>query len=77
LLAHRWGEPFDEVELASVVRSAIADVVRRQAEIGLDVVTDGEYGKHSFNYYSNEGLAGMERGEGVASCPFWRGSPRR
>jgi 5-methyltetrahydropteroyltriglutamate--homocysteine methyltransferase len=33
------------------LKSAIADVVRRQSESGIDVVNDGEYGKamRSFN----------------------------
>lgn len=66
LLSRRWGEPVDAAELSAVVRGAVADVVRKQAEIGIDVVTDGEFGKHSFNFYANERLAGMERREGIA-----------
>src|SRR5205823_9899865 len=66
MLARRLGEPIDQVELSSLVRGAVAEVVRKQAETGIDVITDGEFGKHSFNFYSNERLAGMERGEGVA-----------
>ncbi len=60
------GEPYDAEAYAARVTSAVAECVRRQVETGIDVVTDGEYGKHSFNFYSNERLAGMERREGVA-----------
>jgi 5-methyltetrahydropteroyltriglutamate--homocysteine methyltransferase len=35
----------DDQELAGVLRESVADVVRRQAEIGIDVVNDGEFGK--------------------------------
>jgi 5-methyltetrahydropteroyltriglutamate--homocysteine methyltransferase len=31
-------------ELAELLRTAVADVVRRQAECGIDIVNDGEYG---------------------------------
>jgi 5-methyltetrahydropteroyltriglutamate--homocysteine methyltransferase len=35
----------DEQEVAEALRGAVADVVRRQVECGIDVVNDGEYGK--------------------------------
>ena len=34
-----------DADLQPRLRSAIADVVRRQAESGIDVVNDGEFGK--------------------------------
>jgi len=34
-----------EGEVAEALRDAVADVVRRQVECGIDVVNDGEYGK--------------------------------
>ncbi len=39
------GEPVDPDEYAAHLRQATIDVVRRQAEIGIDVPGDGEYGK--------------------------------
>jgi len=39
------GEPYDEGAYTSRVRSAVAETVRNQVEIGIDVVTDGELGK--------------------------------
>ena len=36
-----------------------AEVVRRQAEIGIDVLNDGEYGKVSYSGYVKERLSGF------------------
>lgn len=37
--------PYDPEALARDVRRGVAEVVRRQAEVGIDVVSDGELGK--------------------------------
>ena len=42
------------------MRNAVAGIVRKQAELGIDVVDDGEYGKPSFVSYINERLGGYE-----------------
>ena len=42
------------------VSRAVRDVVRKQAEIGIDVVSDGEYSKPNFASYVNERLSGFE-----------------
>ena len=44
----------------AVVRDAVCDVVRRQAEIGIDIPSDGEYSKPNFASYINERLSGFE-----------------
>jgi 5-methyltetrahydropteroyltriglutamate--homocysteine methyltransferase len=59
LRARVRGETIDEAELAARVEEAVADVVRRQAEIGLDVVSDGEMSKTSFLAYTDERLTGF------------------
>src|SRR4051812_3225216 len=38
------GEPYDEGEYQERLREATIEVVRRQAEIGIDIPNDGEYG---------------------------------
>ena len=38
------GQPYDQETYAKLVRDAVADVVRRQSEAGIDIVTDGEQG---------------------------------
>jgi 5-methyltetrahydropteroyltriglutamate--homocysteine methyltransferase len=54
------GEPYDNDAYNKRVRSAVAEVVRKQVECGVDVVTDGEQGKASFNAYVVERLNGFE-----------------
>jgi methionine synthase II (cobalamin-independent) len=55
------GQPYDGETYTRLVREAVADVVRRQAEAGIDVVTDGEQGKASFFGYVVERFTGFER----------------
>jgi 5-methyltetrahydropteroyltriglutamate--homocysteine methyltransferase len=51
---------FDPSGNAARLRQAVGDIVRRQSELGIDVVDDGEYGKPSFVSYINERLGGYE-----------------
>src|SRR6266536_3326549 len=53
-------QPYDQAAYEARVRSAVAEVVRRQVECGIDVVTDGEQGKPGFFAYVSERLAGFE-----------------
>ena len=53
------GQAIDQQELDRAVRDAVFDVVRRQAECGIDVVADGEMGKTSFINYTDERLNGF------------------
>ena len=45
---------------AKTVRDAVAAVVRRQADCGVDIVDDGEQSKPGFITYIDARLAGME-----------------
>jgi 5-methyltetrahydropteroyltriglutamate--homocysteine methyltransferase len=58
--AREQGRPVDEAAHAARLRAAVAEVVRRQVELGIDVIDDGEYGKPSFVSYVNERLGGFE-----------------
>ncbi len=60
LAAMEFGQPYDEESFSETLRSAVADVVRRQAEIGIDVVDDGEMGKASWITYLYERVSGLE-----------------
>ena len=51
---------FDEAANAARLRKAVGEVVHKQAELGIDVIDDGEYGKPSFVSYINERLGGYE-----------------
>jgi 5-methyltetrahydropteroyltriglutamate--homocysteine methyltransferase len=67
------GRPYDAGAFASQVRAAVEDVVRRQAEVGLDVVSDGEMGKVNFATYVAERLDGFETVPGQSSmAPSWK-----
>ena len=51
---------FEQARNAQSLRTAVSDIVRRQAALGIDVIDDGEYGKPSFVSYINERLGGYE-----------------
>jgi 5-methyltetrahydropteroyltriglutamate--homocysteine methyltransferase len=53
------GEPVDESALATRLHSAVAEVVRRQASVGIDVIDDGEFSKLSFWAYAKSRLDGV------------------
>ena len=54
-------QPYDEKSFAKSLQSAVAQVVRQQAEIGIDVISDGEFGKTGFAAYIGERLTGFEQ----------------
>lgn len=54
------GEPYDPDDYARMVRSAVAEVVRKQVENGIDIPADGEQSKPGFFTYVSERLAGFE-----------------
>src|SRR5262249_13250164 len=51
---------YDEAALESRLRSAVAEVVRRQADAGVDIIDDGELSKLSFWAYAKFRLDGVE-----------------
>jgi 5-methyltetrahydropteroyltriglutamate--homocysteine methyltransferase len=53
-------EERDQVKDAAVIADAVAEVVRRQVEIGLDVVSDGETSKISYATYVARRFAGFD-----------------
>jgi 5-methyltetrahydropteroyltriglutamate--homocysteine methyltransferase len=61
LTAKDRGQPYDHEAYTTLVREAVNDVVRRQTEAGVDIVTDGEQGKASFFGYVVERFTGFER----------------
>ena len=67
------GQPYDREELAKLVREAVTDVVRKQVEAGIDIVTDGEQGKASFFGYIVERFSGFQR---KPAAPGKEGRPR-
>jgi 5-methyltetrahydropteroyltriglutamate--homocysteine methyltransferase len=59
LVRKEKGESYDREKFDSIVRSGVADIVARQAAIGLDVVSDGETGKIGYSTYVRERLSGF------------------
>src|SRR5262245_47751907 len=50
----------DRTALDASVRQAVADVVRRQVAVGLDVINDGEQGRVDYTVYLKDRLTGFE-----------------
>jgi 5-methyltetrahydropteroyltriglutamate--homocysteine methyltransferase len=73
------GKPYDEAGFQSCLADSVAEVVKRQADAGIDVVSDGEFGKSiSWAQYALTRLSGFERRpikEDKAN-PFKRGADR-
>jgi 5-methyltetrahydropteroyltriglutamate--homocysteine methyltransferase len=53
------GEPYDKAELERLTREAVAAIVRRQAEVGVDVINDGEMSKPGYSTYVADRLSGF------------------
>ncbi len=60
VLARDRGEVFDHKAFPSVLERSVREIVRRQADVGLDVIDDGEFGKPGFMHYVNQRLAGFQ-----------------
>jgi 5-methyltetrahydropteroyltriglutamate--homocysteine methyltransferase len=70
LVARNEGKPFNAEALARRTREAVADVVEKQIECGIDIVNDGELGKSNFSRYTKERLGGfIERPAGADFKP--------
>ena len=77
LAAKEAGKPFDQAAYAECLKECVAEVVRKQANIGLDVVSDGEFGKAiSWAQYALFRLGGFERRPCAGGNPFTRGVDR-
>jgi len=73
LNAKELGAAHDPYILAGRVRRAIAEVVRKQADIGLDVIGDGEHSKVSWMAYARARLSGLSE---IDSPVRFRGATR-
>jgi 5-methyltetrahydropteroyltriglutamate--homocysteine methyltransferase len=59
LVAKDKGEPYDKAELERLTREAVFDIVRRQAETGVDIINDGEMSKPGYSTYVADRLSGF------------------
>ena len=60
LFAREQGTPVDDVAAERTIRDAVAEVVRKQVEVGIDVVSDGEMSKISYATYIKDRVTGFE-----------------
>ena len=72
------GKPYDTQAYENCLRESVAAVVREQAQTGIDVPSDGEFGKSiSWSQYVLERLSGFERRPiKPGANPFQRGADR-
>ncbi len=79
LRAKQGGKPYDDAAYQACLTQSVAEVVKRQAQAGIDVVSDGEFGKSiSWAQYALTRLSGFER-RPIAddkANPFKRGADR-
>jgi len=80
LLKRQNGEQIDQKAYEDCLRRSVVDVVKGQAEVGIDVISDGEFGKNlSWSRYVLERMGGFEErhGGGVGSIRATAGKDRR
>jgi 5-methyltetrahydropteroyltriglutamate--homocysteine methyltransferase len=58
--AQQDGQDVDEAALDARVESAVREIVEKQREAGVDIVSDGEMSKTGFSTYVNERFSGFE-----------------
>jgi 5-methyltetrahydropteroyltriglutamate--homocysteine methyltransferase len=79
LRARQGAKSYDEKAYQTCLTASVGGVVREQAQAGIDVVSDGEFGKPiSWAQYALERLSGFERRpiRQDAANPFKRGADR-
>jgi 5-methyltetrahydropteroyltriglutamate--homocysteine methyltransferase len=59
MFAREEGVPVDPAALGARIRSAVAEVVGKQAAAGIDIVSDGEVSKPSYATYVKDRLEGF------------------
>jgi len=59
MYAKEEGVPVDRAVLSARVRAAVAEVVKKQADAGVDIINDGELSKQSYATYIKDRLNGF------------------
>ena len=73
LNAKELGDSYDRTALDARIRRAIDEIVRRQAEVGIDIVDDGEHSKVNWMAYARARLSGLDE---IDSPVRFRGATR-
>src|SRR5207237_1781648 len=69
------GTPLDTAAFETRVRQAVAEVVRKQIDAGVDVVNDGEQGKVGYSTYVRHRLTGFGGQSAAAVRADWADFP--
>ncbi len=69
LFAEDRGEAHDSARCEETISRAVHDIVRKQAQVGIDVVSDGEMSKISYATYIRHRLNGFEIGSVPRATP--------
>jgi 5-methyltetrahydropteroyltriglutamate--homocysteine methyltransferase len=75
-LASSGQEPTDMAQYNAVLRQQTVEVVRKQAEVGIDIVSDGEYGKPNWSNYILNRISGFEIRPDQLRPAVWLGRDR-
>jgi 5-methyltetrahydropteroyltriglutamate--homocysteine methyltransferase len=67
------GDDYDRAAFDARIRRAIDEIVRQQADTGIDIVDDGEHSKVNWMAYARARLSGLEE---IDSPPRFRGPTR-
>jgi len=59
MYAKEEGVPVDRAQLGAHIKSAVAEAVKKQAEAGVDLISDGEMSKPSYATYVKDRLSGF------------------
>ena len=70
------GPPKDMAEYARVLKASVAEVVGKQAAVGLDIINDGEFGKESWANYILKRISGFELRPDQPRTAEWLGRDR-
>ena len=63
------GPVADRAAYDRVIADAVREIVRKQAEVGIDIVSDGEMSKISYATYVRHRLTGFELGDAPRAVP--------
>lgn len=73
IIAEENGTPPDPAAYDEMLKRAVSGVVKKQVDLGIDVVDDGEFSKRGFAVYANERLSGYDFRPKPRGIP-WAGS---
>jgi len=68
--------PEKQAQFEAALPEAVADVVKMQAKVGIDIVNDGEFGKSSWANYILERISGFEHRPDQLHPIYWLGRDR-